>query len=131
MSLFHRITYPTLALALGVSCDVSLGPGREITLPITNVEAPEEAVPGASFTVRVTVQSGGCRQFEQLVVTQTTERATFVARGHDTEGPGVLCPSDIRYTEREVRLDPPFTDPYEIVARQPSGPATTRTVRIR
>ncbi len=131
MSLFHRNTYPALVLALGVSCDVALGPGREITLPITNVEAPEEVAAGTSFNVRVTVQSGGCRQFEQLIVTQTTERATFVARGHDSEGPGVLCTTDIRYAEREVRLDPPFTDPYTIVARQPSGPPTTRTARIR
>ncbi|HEX6051289.1 MAG TPA: hypothetical protein VFZ21_18540, partial [Gemmatimonadaceae bacterium] len=83
------------------------------------------------FTVRVTVQSGGCRRFERLIVTQTTESATFVARGHDGEGPGILCPGDIRYTEREVRLDPPFADPYTIVVKQPSGPPTTRTVRIR
>jgi hypothetical protein len=131
MSFIHRAIAPALALLLAASCEVALGPGRDVTLRITNVEAPAEVAAGAALTVRVTVESGGCRHFDAVVVTQSDERATIVARGHDASGPGINCPGDIRYTDREVRLEPPLLDPYTVIAKQPNGPPTTRTVRIR
>ncbi len=131
MNLIHRLSCPALALGLVAGCDVALGPGREVTLVIMEVEAPAEVPPGTTFMVRVTVQSGGCRSFDALVVTQTTEQVTIVARGHDASGPGISCTGDIRHTERDVRVDPPLADPFTVVARQPSGPPTTQVVRVR
>jgi hypothetical protein len=131
MSLVPRLPYSAIALVLFTNCEVALGPGREVILVITNVEAPAEIAPGSVLTVRVTVESGGCRRFDRVVATQANDRVTIVAHGHDTSGPGVLCTGDIRHTERVVQLEPPFTDPFTVVARQPSGPPTTLVVRVR
>lgn len=119
------------ALGLYGRCELSLGPGRDIRLAITSIDAPAEIARDSAMTVRATVRSGGCRRFEQLRVTRTTDRATMVALGFDTSGPGVNCPDDIREGVREFRLDPPFGDPFTLAARQPDGTETTRVVRIR
>lgn len=120
-----------LVLALYARCELALGPGDDVTLPITNVDAPAEIAPGEVLIVSVTVQSGGCRRFESLIVTHASDRVTITARGRDNSGPGIDCPADIRHNIVDVRVDPPLDDPFTVVARQPNGPATTVVVRVR
>ena len=134
-----KFTSAMYAAGMFGSCELSLGPGRDIRLPITDVVAPAEIAADSVLRVRVTVESGGCRRLEQLRVTRTASRATnalipvitIVALGFDTGGPGISCTGDIRHEVRQVSLDPPFTDPFSIAALQPGGPETVRVVRIR
>jgi hypothetical protein len=128
-----RARFSSAIYAAGMfgSCELSLGPRHDIRLPITDLVAPAEIAADSVLTVRVTVESGGCRRLEQLRVTRTPSRATIVAYGFDTEGPGVNCPADIRHDVRQVSLDPPFSDPFTLVARQPNGSDTVRVVRVR
>lgn len=126
-----KFTSAIYAAGMFGSCELSLGPGRDIRLPITDVVAPAEIAADSVLRVRVTVESGGCRRLEQLRVTRTASRATIVALGFDTGGPGISCTGDIRHEVRQVSLDPPFTDPFSIAALQPGGPETVRVVRIR
>jgi hypothetical protein len=100
-------------------------------LPITAIEAPSEVRSNEEFVVRVSFQSGGCRTFTGLDAVKTTGRLTLTARGSDTSGPSVNCPADTRTEARDVRATPPHTDPLTIVANQPDGSTTTRTVRVR
>jgi len=112
------------------SCTDAFGPARAIVLPITEIEAPAEVAAGDTLLVRVSIESGGCRSFKTLDAVRTSDRVTFTARGVDTSGPRISCPDDIRTTIREYRAVPPLTDPFSLVARQPQGDQTTRTVRV-
>jgi hypothetical protein len=113
------------------TCNDVFGPARAIVLPISEIEAPAEVGVGETLVVRVSIESGGCRSFKTLDAVRTADRVTFTARGVDTSGPRISCPGDIRTTIREYRAVPPLTDPFTLVARQPQGEQTTRTVRVR
>ena len=128
-----RARFSSAIYAAGMfgSCELSLGPRHNITLPITDIVAPAEIAADLVLTVRVTIESGGCRRLEQLRVTRTASRATIVAYGFDTEGPGVNCPADIRHDVRQLSLVPPFSDPFTLVARQPNDSETVRVIRVR
>lgn len=128
-----RARFSSAIYAAGMfgSCELSLGPRHNITLPITDIVAPAEIAADSVLTVHVTIESGGCRRLEQLRVTRTASRATIVAYGFDTEGPGVTCPADIRHDVRQLSLVPPFSDPFTLVARQPNDSETVRVIRVR
>jgi hypothetical protein len=112
-------------------CDDPFSPTRSIVLPIVSLEAPASVAAGESFVARVSVQSGGCRRFTALESTRTASRLTVIARGQDSSGPDVACPGDIRTDVREVRVDPPVSDPFTVVANQPDGTTSTRVVRVQ
>lgn len=126
-----RLRSAVYAAGMFGSCELSLGPRHNITLPITDIVAPAEIAADSVLTVRVTVESGGCRRLDQVRVTRSASRATIVAHGFDNGGPGVSCPGDIRHDDRQFALAPPFSDPFTLVARQPNGPETVRVVRVR
>jgi hypothetical protein len=133
VSLPNRARLSTAVYTLGMvgSCELSLGPERDVRLPITEIVAPAEIAADSLLTVRVTVESGGCRRLEELRVTRTASRATIAALGIETDGPGVNCRTAIRHDVREFSLDPPFTDPFTLAARQPGGTETVRVIRVR
>lgn len=114
-----------------VACEDAFGPGRSVVLPITAIEAPAEIRSNEELVVRVTFQTGGCVSFTGLDAVKTTGRFTLTARGTDTSGSSVNCPDDIRNEVRDTRAAAPHTDPLTIVANQPDGSTTTRTVRVR
>ena len=118
-------------LAAAAGCEDPLGSPRAILLPITAIETPSEVVAGKAAIIRVTIQSGGCKRFDQLNAVRTAGRVTITAHGTDSSGPQVGCPGDIRTDIREYRAEPPLSDPFTVVAKQPDGSETTRTVRIR
>lgn len=117
--------------ATAVACEDAFGPGQSVVLPITAIEAPAEINSNDELVVRVTIQTGGCVSFTGLDAVKSTGRFTLTARGSDSSGPNVNCPGDIRNEVRDTRAAPPHTDPLTIVANQPDGSTTTRTVRVR
>lgn len=131
MSFLRRFAGPALLLTAAASCELAVGPGEDVLLVITNIDAPAEVAPEASFDVIFTVQSGGCVRFDALVVSQSRQQLNVSARGRDSSGSDVNCPGDIRETNQTVRVRPPLDDPFTILARQPNGPSTTRVVRVR
>jgi hypothetical protein len=116
-------------LALYFRCTVGTGLGPECALTIVKVDAPAQIGPGDALFMTVTVQYGWC-SFESVVVTRTTDGVTLDARGRDDAGPGSRR-ADNRQQTVSVRVDPPYQDPFTIIARQPSGPPTTWAVRVR
>jgi hypothetical protein len=129
---------PRLAaiLAIGLTCALAacgdpLGTSRDVILGISELEVPAEAPANTAVVVRATVVTGGCLTFTKLEATRITGRVTLVARGRDASGPNVACPADIRYTVHEYRAEPPLSDPFTVVAKQPDGTETAKVVRIR
>jgi hypothetical protein len=117
-------------IVVGIACEDPFGTVRQIALPITAVEAPASVNVGDAPVVRVTVQSGGCKRFEKLNAVRTPERVTIAARGTDSSGPRVSCPGDIRSDVVEYRAQPLLVDPFTVVAKQPDGSETIRTIRV-
>ena len=116
-------------LALYFRCTVGTGFGPDCALTIVKVDAPAQIRPSDALFMTVTVQYGWC-SFESVIVTRTTDGVTLDARGRDDAGPGDRR-DDNRQQVVSVRVDPPYQDPFTIVARQPSGPSTTQVVRVR
>ena len=124
------------AVAFGLTglvagCEDAFGPGRSIVLPITDLVVPPEVRVNDVLVVRVSIETGGCKSLVGLNAVRTEGRLTLTARGTDSAGENVSCPGDIRTEVREYRADPPFADPFTVVANQPDGSTTTRTVRVR
>jgi hypothetical protein len=113
-----------------VGCDDPFSPGQSIVLPIVSLDAPASVPGGQSFVVRVSIQSGGCRSFTGLDGTRGPSQLVLVAHGRDDSGPGMACPDDIRTDVRDVRVEPPFSGPFTVIAKQPDGTTTTRVVRV-
>jgi len=129
MSVPIRLTAVVACLLAG--CGDPLGTGRDVVLGISELDVPAEAPPGTAVVVKATVVTGGCLSFTKLEATRTAARVTLVARGRDASGPNVSCPADIRYTVHEYRAEPPLSDPFTVVAKQPDGTETTKVVRVR
>lgn len=120
-----------LLLAAGCSSIFDLG-RRSITLPITKVEAPPTAAPGASFNVAFTVaMTNGCIRFERLESTETDAALTVTARGSVPDRQDIACTQDVRSETVVEVVTPPTTDPFSVIARQPDGTETTVQVRIQ
>lgn len=118
-------------LAFCAACTNPFSSARDVTLPITDFVVPESASPGAPFTVRLTVMSGGCRRFERLVATRRPGELSFEARGRDSSGPNGLCTDDIRKDPQTYEATPPFSNPFTVRAMQPDGSSVSRTVRVQ
>ena len=119
------------AVAAAAGCNLPFSPGRAVTLPISRIQAPVEVPTGVPFTVIFVVQTGGCRSFTRLATARTANTVTAVAHGRDSSGPKVSCPNDIREEPQSYTVQPPFSGPFMIVAKQPTGAETTVEVRVR
>lgn len=122
----------SVAVLLAAGCSSILEPGdRSILLPITKVEAPSTAAPGAGFSVAFTVQSGGCKRFERLVTTKTGTALTAIAQGTEAVGKNIVCTADMRHDTVVEAVTAPAAGSFSVVARQPDGTETRLTVQIQ
>jgi hypothetical protein len=126
-----RLRFAAVAACLLAGCRDPLGTSRNVVLGISELDVPTEAPPNTAVVVKATVVTGGCLSFTKLDAAKTAGRVTLVARGRDASGPNVSCPADIRYTVHEYRAEPPLSDPFTVVAKQPDGTETAKVVRIR
>ena len=90
----RALTALTVAAVLS-GCD-SVGPPELIVLPITRLDAPATVAQGATLVTQLTVQSGGCDDFDRLHVTREAGQVTITAIGLDRSRPDALCTADIR-----------------------------------
>ena len=116
---------------IGLACDDSTGPNREVTLRVVDLTAPTTVPAGSGFTVVLLIETSGCETFDRLDASRTAARVDLTAIGRDNSGPGIVCPAVIQQIGREYLVQPPFTDPFTVAARQPDGSQITRTVRVQ
>jgi len=103
---------------------------RDMTLYVSEIDVPASAPPTGTLMATVTVQTGGCKQFDRFEVTRTPSSATIEAKGTDA-GANAICTADIRNEKKALDLSGPFSDPFTIRAIQPDATVLLRTVRIQ
>ncbi len=114
-----------------VSCTNPFVNGRrDITLYVSEIVVPASAPATGTLTSTVTVQTGGCKQFERFRVTTTPAFVTIEARGTDA-APGNICTDDILLRKMSLDFSGPFSDPLTITAIEPDATVLVRTVRIQ
>lgn len=126
-----RFAAASILLGSAAACTNPFAGGRrDIELYVSEIVVPPSAPAAGPITATVTVQTGGCKQFERFKVTKTQTSATIQAQGSDA-GPNAICTDDIRYEKKALDLSSPFADPFTITAIQPDASVLVRTVRIQ
>jgi hypothetical protein len=112
------------------ACHGIFGSDNAVILPVPEVAAPASIPAGTPLSVELTVQSGGCLNFDRVEKKRSGSTATITAWGRDGAGRNVACPDIIRYNRVTVQFDPPFSSTFVIMVSQGAMPATIVTVRV-
>jgi len=126
----RRILVGALILVVA-GCVNPFNPGRDITLPVSDLVAPASIPPGGPLTIRFNAVSGGCKSFERIEARRTANLLTLEARGVDRGGPGIACTADIRIDPQTYEAAGPFSDPFVVSIVQPDGNPLVRTIRVQ
>ncbi len=125
-----------LVIALGLTtalggCKSLFSADQEAIVRVDSIDAPETIVDGDTLNVRVWGMMLGptaCWRLSDVEKKITPD--SVVVRFHSArhgDGPCIDTPVQLNY---ETEVPPPRHDPFTIVARQPSGPALRKTVRV-
>ena len=117
-------------LSSASGCDSVVGSDRPVILPVSEVSAPASISVGAPLTLDLTVQSGGCLQFDRVETQRTSSTANVTAWGRDVGGRDIACPAITRFDRVSVQFDPPFSSTFVIMVSQGAMPPTMVTVRV-
>ena len=113
-------------------CNV-FDPDRSVILSVPKIDAPATVTAGASFTVTLTVQTGGCRSFSRLEVQKSNSGVHVVPWGTDARigNKGVICPAIITDEPHAIQIDPPFSGPYQVFVDQGRLMPVTATIQVQ
>jgi hypothetical protein len=111
-------------------CASIFGYDKAVVLAVTEIAAPASIPSGTRLSAVVTVESGGCREFDRLETKRNQSGATFVAWGRDRGGKNVSCPADVRYDRVPAHFDPPFGSTFTLAAGRDRLAPISVTVRI-
>ena len=119
-------------LVVITGCNV-LDPDRSVILPVPRIDAPATVTAGASFTVTLTVETGGCLSFTRLEVQKSNTGVHVVPWGTDARigNKGILCPQNIVDTPHAIQIDPPFSGPYQVYVEQGRLGPVTATIQVQ
>ena len=104
-----------------------------VLLAVTKLDAPATAAATESFTVTLTVVTGGCTTFNRIDVQRFDEGVRLIPLGTNlsVRHEGVVCTQNLEEEPHDVQLDPPFTNPYTVFVEQGDQPAFTVTVQVQ
>lgn len=113
-------------------CNIS-DPDQSVILPVTTLDAPSTVAATNPINVTLTVQTGGCTGFDRIEVQKSEASARIVPWGTNASlgRKDISCPTDVRYETHEVRIDPPFANPYQIIVEQGRMAPATATVQVQ
>jgi len=113
-------------------CDV-LAPDQSIILSVPKIDAPATVSAGSSFTVTLTIQTGGCRSFSHVDVQKFDTGLHVVPWGTDASigHKGISCPANIVDEPHAIQIDPPFSGPYQVFVDQGRLAPVTATVQVQ
>ena len=114
-------------------CDNIFGSDQAVILSVPKIDAPATVSSGASFTVTLTVQTGGCKSFSRLEVEKSTTGVHVVPWGTDASigRKDISCPTDIREESHAIQIDPPFSGPYQVFVDQGRLMPVTATIQVQ
>ena len=113
-------------------CNV-FDPDQSVILNVPRIDAPATVTSGASFTVTLTVQAGGCRSFSRLEVQKFNTGLHVVPWGTDARvgNKGVLCPAIVTEEPHAIQIDPPFSGPYQVWVEQGRLAPVVATIQVQ
>ncbi len=114
--------------SLAACGDDGLSPDELTTLRVTGIVVPEAAVVNQSFTVRLTVESGGCVRAARIDAARQASRVDLVALGAADGGESGACQPVVRFETLDYTVAPPFTLPFSVSVLQPDGSRLNGTV---
>ncbi len=121
-----------LLLALAAATCSSFGPAeREYIIHLDSIAAPRTHPADSAMTVEFygTVGPNGCHRLDRYELEKTPSRLDVTVWGVETQN--AICTQAIVPLNDSLTVPAPFTDPFTIVAHQPSGSERTVTVEIR
>ena len=108
-------------------------PDQSVILSVPKIDAPATVSTGSSFTVTITVQTGGCKSFDRLEVEKSNTGVHVVPWGTDAAigSKGISCPQDIREEPHAIQIDPPFSGPYQVFVDQGRLAPVVATIQVQ
>lgn len=110
----------------------SVEPDGSVILSVTRIDAPATVSASASFTVTLTVETGGCRSFDRLAIEKFTSGVRIVPWGTEltSDNKGIMCPTKI-YEPHSIRIDPPLSNPFQVYVAQGQLAPVVTTVQVQ
>jgi hypothetical protein len=104
-----------------------------VLLAVTKLDVPPTASAAASFTVTLTVTTGGCTSFNRIDVQRFENGVRLIPLGTNSSirNKDVVCLDILKEEPHDVQVDPPFTNPFTIFVEQGVQPDVTATVQIQ
>jgi hypothetical protein len=89
-----------------------------VELNTQTLDAPTTIAPGATLTVSLNVQVGGCFIFDHIQAQRAASQVDLTVWGRDIRAGitdrGIMCPT-FSVESHEYQLDPPFQNPFTVV----------------
>ena len=122
-------------IALGgsaLACN-PFGPDQSTVLSTITIDAPTSVAAGATFTVTLTVQTGGCLTFDRIDVQPNATGATLVPWGKDASigRTDITCTQENRLEQHAVQLNAGSSDPFYVDVDRGSLSPLRATVRVQ
>jgi hypothetical protein len=129
-----------LGFAVGVLLVVSAGcrdaaaNNDLVVLNTQTLDAPTTIAPGATLTLGLNVEVGGCFTFDHIESSRTASAVTLTAWGRDIRAGitdrAIMCPT-LFLESHEYQLDPPFENPFTVQVDRGRLPPLTATVHVQ
>lgn len=121
-----------LMLAAGACNSITGSEGTEFVIRIYGFAAPDSQAADSTLHVQVNGYVGptGCYTFRRFETQRTMARLEVTAIGlhKDTE---TQCPEGVVLLNEPLDVEPPFSEPFELVGHLPDGSVVVDTVHIR
>lgn len=132
MKTVSLMTFVTASLVAPVGCN-PFSPDQTKILTASRLEAPATTSANAPFNVIVTVTTGGCVSFDRIEVQKISAVARLIPWGKDAAvgHRDISCPANVTDTPHTIQLDPPFSNPFQVVVEQGANPPLTATVQVQ
>jgi hypothetical protein len=121
-------------LVVVCGCSGVFDSDQAVILPAIKLEAPATASAAASFSVTVTLRTGGCTSFDRLVVVKVESTVRIVPWGTNSalgRKGNVVCPANIVDEPHSVQLEPPFSNPFHVTVEQGRLAPVVATVQVQ
>ena len=105
-----------------------------VVLDVQSLHAPATIAAGASLSVVLNVEVGGCLTFDHIQATRRGSEIDLVAWGKDIrtgrKDMGISCPR-LLLEQRTLQLDPPFPSSFTLVIDRGRLSPLTATVQVQ
>ena len=129
-----RIVRMLAALAPAVliltACQNPLLPKQETVLGVSKVEAPATVVAAQPFTVKLTVNFGGCVRFDRFETRGSGSQLEVTAVGIDNSGRNMACPDVLFSVPHDLTVPGASPGTLKLIVRQPDGSTIEREVQV-